>query len=129
MSGKVVRPEGFEKAILEALSEYGEKIFETTDKITKSTARQTSSALKSSSAGGKFARGWSHRALKPGAWGVGQVVYNREYQLIHLQEKPHKTGTGSYASYYPKHVDYTGRIAAVEEEYTNKYMEEVMSKL
>jgi len=127
MSGSVVvRPEQFEKAVYKALAEYGEEVFTTTDKITKSTARQTSSALKSSSAGGKFARGWSHRAQKGIAFGTSQVVYNREYQLIHLQEKPHDTGGGGH---YPKNVDYTGIIASVEEEYTNKYMEEVLSKL
>lgn len=129
MSGKTVRPEGFEKAVLEALAEYGDKVFETTDKITKSTARQTTSALKANSAGGKFAKGWTHKAQKGGSWGVNQVVYNREYQLVHLQEKPHTTGKGANASHYPKHVDYTGRIAEVEEKYTQQFMEEVISKL
>ena len=122
----VVRPEQFQKAVYKALAEYGDDVLEKTDEIAKNTARQTSSTLKATNAGGKFARGWSRRSQKSTAWGTSQVVYNREYQLVHLMEYPHATGGGGY---YPKNVDYTGQIARVEEEYTNKFMEEVLSKL
>ena len=121
-----VTPNTFSDAILKALAEYGDEVFEKTSDTAKSIARETVSTLKSTNAGGKFARGWTHRAQKQSARGTSQVVYNREYQLVHLQEYPHATGGGGH---YPKNVDYTGRIARAEEEYTNKYMEEVLSKL
>lgn len=129
MKNVTVTPEQFEKAVYKALAEYGDKVYDKTDKIAKSTARQTTSALKANSAGGKFAKGWSRRAQKGSTFETSQIVFNREYQLVHLQEKEHDTGKGANASHYPKHVDYTGRIAEVEEKYTQQFMEEVISKL
>lgn len=123
----VVRPEDFAKTVHKALAQYGDDVLETTDKCAKDAARQTRAALKASApAGGEYARGWSRRQQKAGAWGISQVVYNRVYQLVHLLEKPHPTGGGGY---YPKNVNYTGTMARIEEEYTNKFMEEVISKL
>lgn len=127
MSGNVVvSPEGFEKAVMKALSEYGDKTTEMLEATTKSNARQAVSALKGKAPGGQYSAGWSHKAQKGGAYKLSETVYNRQYQLTHLLEKPHSTGGGGH---YPKNVDYTGIIAGVEEEYTNKYMEEVLSKL
>lgn len=127
MSGSVVvRPEAFEKAVLKALAEYGDRTTEMLEQATKSNARQASSALKGKAPGGAYSAGWSHKAQKGGAFKLSETVYNRQYQLTHLLEKPHSTGGGGH---YPKNVDYTGIIARVEEEYTNKYMEEVLSKL
>ena len=127
MSGSVVvRPEAFEKAVLKALAEYGDRTTEMLEQATKNNARQASSALKGKAPGGAYSAGWSHKAQKGGAFKLSETVYNRQYQLTHLLEKPHSTGGGGH---YPKNVDYTGIIASVEEEYTNKYMEEVLSKL
>lgn len=128
MSGNmVVRPEQFEKAVMKAIAEYGDKTTEMLEAVTKSNARQTASALKSQAPGGEYSAGWSHKAQKGGAFKLSETVYNRTApQLTHLLEKPHSTGGGGH---YPKKADYTGIIARVEEEYTNKYMEEVLSKL
>ena len=130
MSGNVmVRPEGFEKAVMKALAEYGDVVLEKTEQATKSNARQTVSALKSRSPAnsGRYARGWSHKAQKGGAFKLSETVYNRtDYQLTHLLEKAHPTGHGGH---YPSKKDHTGIISSVEEEYTNKYMEEVLSRL
>ena len=125
-SNIVVRPEQFEKAVMDALAEYGDKTTEMLESVIKSNARQAASALKGKAPGGEYSAGWSHKAQKGGAYKLSETVYNRKYQLTHLLEKPHSTGGGGH---YPKNVDYTGIIARVEEEYTNKYMEEVLSKL
>jgi len=122
----VVSPEGFEKAVMKALAEYGDKTTEMLETVAKSNARQAVSALKGQAPGGEYSAGWSHKAQKGGAYKLSETVYNRQYQLTHLLEKPHSTGGGGH---YPKNVDYTGQIAKVEEEYTNKFMEEVLSKL
>lgn len=127
MSGNVVvRPEQFEKAVMKAIAEYGDKTTEMLEAVTKSNARQAASALKGQAPGGEYSAGWSHKAQKGGAYKLTETVYNRKYQLTHLLEKPHSTGGGGH---YPKKANYTGIIASVEEEYTNKYMEEVLSKL
>ena len=125
-----VTPDQFSKELYKAIAEYGDEVFKKTDKVAKDIAREATSDLKSKSPVGRkgsYARGWSHRGTKDGAWGLRHVVYNRtDYQLTHLLEKPHETGGGGH---YPKNVDYTGTLAAIEEEYTQKYMEEVLSKL
>ena len=121
-----VRREGVEKAVMKALAEYGDVVLEKTEQVTRNTAREATSELKSNSPG-RYARGWSHKAQKGGAFKLSETVYNRtDYQLTHLLEKAHPTGGGGH---YPKNVDYTGIIAGVEEEYTNKYEQEVLSRL
>lgn len=125
----MVRPESFEKAVLKALAEYGDDVLEVTEQSMKSNVRQTVRALKSQSPAntGRHARGWSHKAQKGGPYRLSETVYNRtDYQLTHLLEKAHPTGGGGH---YPKYKDSTGIIARIEDEYTNKFMEEVMSKL
>ena len=103
-------------------------MLEKTEDVTKSTARKTVSTLKGSApAGGRYARGWSHKAQKGGPFKLSDTVYNRtDYQLTHLLEKPHPVNGGGH---YPKNVDYTGTIAKIEEEYAEKYMEEVLAKI
>lgn len=126
MSTTVVRPGNFEKAVMKALAEYGDVVLEKTEQITRSIAREAASELKGKSPG-RYARGWSHKAQKGGAFKLSETVYNRtDYQLTHLLEKAHPTGGGGH---YPKNVDYTGIIAGVEDEYTHKYEEEVLSRL
>ena len=125
-SNVVVRPEQFEKAVMKSIAEYGDRTTEMLETVIKSNARQTTSALKGAGLPGRDAV-WSHKAQKGGAYKLSETVYNRTApQLTHLLEKPHGTGGGGQ---YPKQVNYTGIIARVEEEYTNKYMEEVLSKL
>ena len=123
-----VRPEQFEKAVLKALADYGDKTTQMLETETKSISRQTVKAIKASApSDGSYARGWSHKAQKGGAYKLTDTVYNRtNYQLTHLLEKPHKTGGGGQ---YPKNVDYTGTLARIEDEYTNKYYREVIAKL
>lgn len=128
-SSVMVRPEQFEKAVLKALTEYGDDVLDVTEQAMKSNVRQTVSALKSESPAntGRYARGWSHKAKKGGPYKLNETVYNRtDYQLTHLLEKPHPTGRGGH---YPRYKDHTGIIARIEDEYTNKFMEEVLSKL
>lgn len=129
MDRVTVKPEQVEKAILKALAEYGDEASKDLETITKTTARSASKELKSSApAGGKYAKGWGQRAVGSGAYKKTYVVYNRLYQLVHLLEKPHSTGRYKGGS-YPKKVDYTGTVARVEDEYTQKYYEEVIAKL
>ena len=130
MSNIVVRPEQFEKAVMKAIADYGDKTLDMLEAETKSISRQTVSAIKGSApAGGQYARGWSHKAQKGGAYKLSETVYNRtDYMLTHLLEKSHTTGPGG-RGHYPKNVNYTGTLAKIEEEYGNKFMEEVMAKL
>lgn len=128
MSNVHVRPEQFEQAVFKALAQYGDDVLHMVESETKSISRQTSSALKGSApSGGQYARGWSHKAQKGGPFKLSETVYNRtDYMLTHLLEKPHPTGRGGH---YPKNVNYTGTMARIEEEYGNRYYEEVISKL
>lgn len=123
-----VRPEDFSQAVLKALAEYGDKTTEILEAETKTIARQTVSEIKKSApSGGSYAKGWSHKAAKAGAYKLSETVYNRtDYQLTHLLESPHDTGGGGH---YPKNVDYTGTLARIEEKQTEKYINEVMAKL
>ena len=122
----VVRPENYEKAVLKALAEYGDKTTEMLEATAKSNARQAASALKGKAPGGQYSAGWSHKAQKGGAFKLSETVYNRLYQLTHLLEKPHATGGGGH---YPKKKNYTGTMSRIEEENSQKYMQEVLSKL
>lgn len=123
-----VRPEDFSKAVLKALAEYGDRTTEILEAETKAISRQTVSEIKKSApSGGSYAKGWSHKAAKGGAYKLSETVYNRtDYQLTHLLESPHDTGGGGH---YPKNVDYTGTLARIEEKQTEKYINEVMAKL
>lgn len=125
---KTIRPEQFQKAVLELLAEYGDDAYEITQSCAKSAARGAVSEIKGSApSGGRYARGWSHKAQKNGYSKYTETVYNRtDYQLAHLLEFPHPTGKGGH---YPKRVDYTGTLARIEEKYSNQFMEEVVSKL
>ena len=130
MSSVKVRPEQFEQAVLKALAQYGDDVLQTMETETKKYGRQTASALKGAApSGGRYARGWSHKAQKGGVYKLSDTVYNRtDYMLTHLLEKPHTTGPGG-RGHYPKNVNYTGTLARIEEEYGNRYYEEVISKL
>ena len=133
MSGSIsVTPEQFEKAVQKALAEYGDRVTAMMERVTADTARQSVRELKASApAGGRYAKGWSHKPQKGGAYKLSDTVYNRtDYMLTHLLEKPHTTGGGTHpVGSYPKHVDYTGTIAKVEQEYTERYVKEVMDRL
>ena len=126
---RTVKPEQVEKAILYALAEYGNEASEKLEGIVKTTARETSRALKQSApSGGKYAKGWGQRMQGHGAYKKEAVVYNRLYQIVHLLENPHATGRYK-GGHYPKKVDYTGTVERVEEEYTDKFYREVIEKL
>lgn len=123
-----ISPDQFSKTVMKALADYGDKTLEILETETKDNARQTVKQIKASApAGGNYARGWSHKAQKGGVYKLSDTVYNRtDYQLTHLLEKPHATGGGGH---YPKNVDYTGTLARIEEEQTQKFIEGVMAKL
>lgn len=127
---RTIKPEQFEKEILKALSEYGDRVMDVLEAETKTAGRQTAKALKQSApAGGKYAKGWSHKVQKGGVYKLSDTVYNRtDYQLTHLLEKPHSTGRNK-GGHYPKKVDYTGTIASIEEQYANEYYQGVLAKL
>ena len=132
MSNVKVSPQQFGKAVMKALADYGDDVLDMLEAETKTTARETSKALKATSPVGRkgsYARGWSHKAQKGGPYQLTETVYNRtDYQLTHLLEKPHSTGPGGVGQ-YPKNVDYTGTMKRIEEEQTNRYYEEVLAKL
>lgn len=130
MATRIIRPEEFQREVIKAIAEYGDKVLETTEAEVKSIGRQTVSALKGSApAGGSYAKGWSHKVQKGGVYKLSDTVYNRtDYQLTHLLEKPHATGRYKGGK-YPKKADYTGTMARIEAEYTNKFYEEVLAKL
>ena len=123
-----ITPDEFSKTVMKALADYGDKTLEILETETKDNARQTVKQIKASApAGGNYARGWSHKAQKGGVYKLSDTVYNRtDYQLTHLLEKPHATGGGGH---YPKNVDYTGTLARIEEEQTQKFVEGVIAKL
>lgn len=129
-SNVTIRPEQLASVLNKALAKYGDEVLEDVEAVTKLVAREAVSELKSTSPVGateSYARGWSHKAQKGSTYKLSETVYNRtDPQLTHLLEKPHDTGGGGH---YPKNKDHTGNIAKVEEEYTNKYMEEVLAKL
>lgn len=129
MKNETVTPEQFSEVVMKALSKYGEDVFKTTENAAKSTGRQTTSELKSTSPvnRGSYARGWASRRVEDGGYGFSYVVHNRtDYQLIHLLEKPHETGGGGH---YPQKKDHTGQIARIEEKYVDQFFNEVISKL
>ena len=130
MSNVHVRPEQVEKAVMKALAQYGDESSKKLEQITKKASRDTARALKATApTGGDYARGWSHKATDRRAYKLTHVTYNRtRYMLIHLLERPHRTGPGGVGQ-YPKNVDYTGTMKRIEEEQTNRYYEEVLAKL
>lgn len=123
-----ITPDEFSKTVMKALTDYGDKTLDILEAEVKDSARQTVKQIKASApAGGNYARGWSHKAQKGGVYKLSDTVYNRtDYQLTHLLEKPHATGGGGH---YPKNVDYTGTLARIEEEQTQKFVEGVIAKL
>lgn len=128
MSNIVVSPEQFSKAVEKLIVKYGDEAYDISQAAAKKAAREATKDLKQSSPvnRGKYARGWTHKAQKNGVTKYSETVYNRQYQLTHLLEKPHETGGGGH---YPKNKDHTGEIAKVEETQVNRFMEEVLSKL
>ena len=129
MNSVKVTPEQVYDAVMKAFAEYGDELMKRTTEAAKSTGRQTASALKTTGPQGVYKAGWSHRGLKDNVSKYTDVVYNRQYQLVHLQENPHATGGGKNAGSYPRHVDYTGQIARIEEQYKQVFLEEVMARL
>lgn len=130
MDTRIIKPEEFQRAVIKAIHDYGDKVLDITEKEIKTTGRQTVTALKGSApAGGEYAKGWTHKVHKGGAYRLSDTVYNRtNYQLTHLLEKPHATGRNK-GGYYPKRVDYTETMARIEAEYSNKLYQEVLAKL
>lgn len=131
MSASVtVTPEQFAKTLQKMVKQYGEEVFEVSERVAKSVARQSVKELKSTSAvgaTGSYSRGWSHKALRSGRLTYTEIIYNRtDYQLTHLLEYAHPTG---YGGQYPKRRDHTGAIAKVEAEYNEKFYEGIVGKL
>lgn len=125
-----VTPDNFAKTLDKLLDKYKEDAYNICESVAKTSARQATSALKKTSAVGaigRYARGWSHKAEKKGTLFYTDTVYNRtDYQLTHLLEKPHDTG---YGGHYPKYNDHTGEIAAVEDNFTQRFFNGVVNKL
>ena len=123
-----VTPDQVADVIMKALAEYGDKVYDTTDAIAKKEARETASDLKANSPvnTGQYARGWSRRQTRTAGHGTEQTVYNRQYQLVHLLEKPHDTWNGGH---YPSKKDHTGMVARIEKTHVNDFFMEVLRKL
>lgn len=126
---KRVKPEEVEKAIVQALAEYGNEASEKLEGMLKTASRETSRELKASEpTGGEYAKGWSHKNVGSGAYKLTRVVYNRKCQIIHLLERPHTTGRYK-GGHYPKKVDYTGTVERVEKQKTEEFYQEVVANL
>ena len=129
MSSVTIKPEEFSKAVKQLVEKYGDEAYDIAQDCAKTAARQTVKEIKADSPVGKqgrYKRGWSHKAQKNGHTKYSETVYNR---TTHLLENPHDTGSGNRLGHYPSHVDHTGIIARIEEEQTDKFMNEVMAKL
>lgn len=131
MSANVtVTADQFSKTLRKMLQQYGEDVFKLSEESAKTAARQSVKELKATSAvgaTGRYARGWSHKALRGGVLSYTEIIYNRtDYQLTHLLEHAHPTG---YGGQYPKRRDHTGEIAKVEAEYNVKFYEGIVEKL
>ena len=123
-----VTPKDFSKAMKELIKVYGDEAFNIVKKEAISSAREGSSELKRSApTGGRYARGWSHKALRRDVLSYTEIIYNRtDYQLTHLLEKGHKAGK---TGWYPTHIDYTGTIKRVEDKFGARFYEGVVEKL
>lgn len=130
MSTKTVKPENFEKVVLDLLTKYGDETYEISQECAKAAARKTCTEIKGSApSGGPYARGWSHKALKNGHSEYTEIVYNRtDYQLTHLLESPHATGRYK-GGHYPTHVDYTGTLARINDKQVNEFINDLRGKL
>lgn len=125
----ICTPQEFEDVLMKLLKDYGDKVYGICRVSAREAGREATKELKSSApSGGKYARGWTHKSEADGLTKYTEIVYNRgkEASLTHLLEKPHDTGHGGH---YPKRVDYTGTIAAVEEKYKTQFMEDIKSRL
>ena len=111
----------------ELLDEVNKDVQASVKKNMDAVAKESVQKLKNTSPRktGSYAKGWAVK--KQGE--MDAIVHNRtDYQLTHLLEKPHATGRYKGGK-YPKKVDYTGTIAKIEAEYTNKFYEEVLAKI
>lgn len=124
-----VTPDQFGKAVVKALAEYGDDLYDIAKGCAKESGRDTAKQIKATAPTrtGEYARSWTHKEKKGGQAFYTDAVYNRTRgQIVHLLEKPHATRGGGH---YPTNVDYTGTIARIEEEQTQKFMERVLAKL
>ena len=111
--------------------EYGDEIYDTVEAQAKDAARKATSELRRESPG-DYAKKWRHKAQKNGKTQYAETVYNTNYRLPHLLEKPHAVGPkkrGQYPAHRGSSTDHTGIIARVEEKYTRKFFNELVIKL
>lgn len=131
VNNKQIEPEQLTHVMMELLKEYGDDVYKIVEEEAKDIARKATSELRQKSPG-KYARMWRHSAEKNRKTLYRETVFNKNYQLTHLLEKPHKTGK-STSDTYPKHRggehDHTGIIAEVEEKYSKEFMDRLERKL
>ena len=81
--------------VKEILDEYSSDIQEGITQEAQSVANKGASELKNTSPKrtGKYRKGWRVHTKK-GRWNVECTIYNTQYQLTHLLEKPHALRNG-----------------------------------
>ena len=132
---KKVTINNLDKAIKDALEEYGGEVKENLAAVTKSVTQQGVKALRSESASTfgttkkrkkKYSKTWTS-TMQTGRLSTQGTIYNTQAGLPHLLENGHvsRNGTGRTFGNVP------GRehIAKVERELSEIFMREVSSKL
>lgn len=130
MADKIkIQPDQLDKAFDKLLDKYKDEVFEIVEDAAKDAARKATSELKQVSPG-KFAKKWRHKAYKPNKRTYGEIIYNDNYRLTHLLEKEHGVnGDGKYPKHPGSKTDHTGKIAEVDEKYTEKFYNDIVNKL
>lgn len=132
---KRVTISNLDKAIKDALEEYGGEVKENLDQITKSVAQQGVKALKSESASTfgttkkrkkKYAKTWTS-TTQTGRLSTQGTIYNTQAGLPHLLENGHvsRNGTGREFGF----VKGREHISKVEKALESIFEREVKSKL
>lgn len=123
--------EDVKKKIGKAARDNGGKMLD--EIVSKSPVRRVQSGHKvpKNANPGEYKAGWI-KTVKNTGTGVRVIVRNKKYQLVHLQELPHKTGKESgNRGAYPAggQNDVIGSVRAANKKYSDKLNDEIQKIL